>query len=130
VVIDPAALLEEIHQLEERGVAVRGRMFLSDRSHVVMPWHRLLDNLDEAARGKAAIGTTGRGITPAFVDKVGRSGLRVADLVEPEALLTALNVLVPYKNKILEKVYDVKPLSIDDIYKEYREYGARLRRPT
>ena len=102
-VIDPAVLLEEIDHLQERGVAVRGRMFLSDRAHVVMPWHRLLDNLDEVARGSAAIGTTGRGITPAFVDKVGRSGLRIADLVEPEALLTALNVLVPYKNKILEK---------------------------
>lgn len=125
-VIDPAVLLEEIGDLEERGVAVQGRMFLSDRAHVVMPWHRLLDNLDEAARGNAAIGTTGRGITPAFVDKVGRSGLRVADLVEPEALLTALNFLVPYKNKILEKIYEAKPLSIDDIYKEYREYGARL----
>jgi adenylosuccinate synthase len=70
LVIDPAVLLEEIDHLEERGVAVQGRLFLSDRAHVLMPWHRLLDNLDEAARGKAAIGTTGRGITPAFVDKV------------------------------------------------------------
>jgi adenylosuccinate synthase len=126
VVVDPAVLLEEIGHLEERGVGVRGRLFLSDRAHVLMPWHRLLDNLDEAARGGAAIGTTGRGITPAFVDKVGRSGIRIADLVEPEALLTALNFLVPYKNRVLEGVYNAEPLTIDVVYEEYREYGARL----
>jgi len=125
-VIDPAVLLEEIDHLEERGVSVKGRLFLSDRAHVVMPWHRLLDNLDEKERGKAAIGTTGRGITPAFVDKVGRAGVRVADLVEPEALLTALNFLVPYKNKVLQGVYGADPLTVDVIYEEYREYGARL----
>ncbi|HSP56017.1 MAG TPA: adenylosuccinate synthase [Dehalococcoidia bacterium] len=126
LVIDPPVLLEEIDSLEERGVAVRGRLFLSDRAHVLMPWHRLLDNLDEAARGNAAIGTTGRGITPAFVDKVGRAGVRIADLVEPEALLTALNFLVPYKNKVLKGVYDAEPLSVDKIFEEYKEYGARL----
>ncbi len=126
LVIDPAVLLEEIDHLEERGVAVQGRLYLSDRAHVLMPWHRLLDNLDEAARGKAAIGTTGRGITPAFVDKVGRAGMRIADLIEPEALLTALNFLVPYKNKVLQGVYDADPLTVDVIYEEYKEYGARL----
>lgn len=126
VVVDPAVLLEEIGHLDERGVSVHGRLFLSDRAHVLMPWHRLLDNLDEKARGGAAIGTTGRGITPAFMDKVGRSGLRVADLVEPEALLAALNFLVPYKNRVLESVYGAEPLRVDDIYQEYKEYGARL----
>ena len=126
LVIDPAVLLEEIGHLEERGVAVQGRLFLSDRAHVLMPWHRLIDNLDEAARGKAAIGTTGRGITPAFMDKVGRAGVRIADLIEPEALLTALNFLVPYKNKVLQGVYGADPLTIDTIYEEYKEFGARL----
>jgi len=126
VVVDPAVLLDEIVHLEERGVSVRGRLFLSDRAHVLMPWHKLLDNLDEKMRGGNAIGTTGRGITPAFVDKVGRSGLRVADLVDGEALLAALNFLVPYKNRILERVYGAEPLSVDGIYAEYREYGARL----
>jgi adenylosuccinate synthase len=126
VVVDPAVLLGEISHLEERGVAVKGRLFLSDRAHVVMPWHRLIDNLDEELRGKAAVGTTGRGITPAFVDKVGRSGLRVADLVEPERLLEVLSFLVPYKNRVLEKLYEASPVSLDDVYAEYREYGARL----
>lgn len=126
LVIDPAILLEEIDHLEERGVAVQGRLFLSDRAHVLMPWHRLIDNLDEAARGKAAIGTTGRGITPAFMDKVGRAGVRIADLIEPEALLTALNFLVPYKNKVLQGVYGADPLDADTIFDEYRQFGARL----
>ncbi|TMB96803.1 MAG: adenylosuccinate synthase [Chloroflexi bacterium] len=126
VVIDPPVLLEEIDHLEDRGVSVRGRLFLSDRAHVLMPWHRLLDNLDESARGKSAVGTTGRGITPAFMDKVGRSGLRVADLIDPEALLEALSFLVPYKNELLEKLYGVEPMSIERVHEEYREYGARL----
>ncbi len=126
LVIDPAVLLEEIDHLEKRGVAVQGRLFLSDRAHVLMPWHRLIDNLDEAARGKAAIGTTGRGITPAFIDKVGRAGVRIADLIEPEALLTALNFLGPYKNKVLQGVYGADPLNLDAIYEEYRQFGARL----
>jgi adenylosuccinate synthase len=126
VVVDPAVLLGEIEHLEERGVDVRGRLFLSDRAHVLMPWHRLLDALDEQARGSAAIGTTGRGITPAFVDKVGRSGLRVADLIEPELLLETLSFLVPYKNQLLA-AYGADPVSLDAVFEEYRGYGARLR---
>jgi adenylosuccinate synthase len=126
VVVDPAVLLGEIQHLEERGIEVRGRLFLSDRAHVLMPWHRLLDKLDEDMRGDAAVGSTGRGITPAFVDKVGRAGVRVADLVEPEALLAVLQLRVPYKNRLLEGVYGAKPLSFDDIYAEYRDFGARL----
>ena len=126
MVIDPAVLLEEIGHLEDRGVSVKGRLFLSDRAHVVMPWHRLLDNLEEKERGKNAVGTTGRGMTPAFMDKVGRSGLRVADLIDPEALLAALSVLLPAKNKVLSKVYDAEPLDIDTVFNEYRDYGARL----
>src|SRR3990172_5415143 len=74
VVIDPPVLLQEIEELESRVVAVRGRLFISDRAHVLLPWHRLIDELDEKLRGGGAIGTTGRGVGPAFVDKVGRSG--------------------------------------------------------
>jgi adenylosuccinate synthase len=126
VVIDPPVLLTEISELESRGVSVRGRLFISDRAHVVMPWHRLIDNLDEAMRGEGAIGTTGRGITPAFVDKVGRSGLRVADLVDAKSLLRVLSFLVPYKNAVLEKLYGAEPLSLESVLAEYREYGSRL----
>ncbi len=126
VVIDPPELLKEIEDLESRGVSVRGRLFVSDRAHVLMPWHRLIDQLDEKLRGKGAIGTTGRGVGPAFVDKVGRAGVRVADLIEPESLLHLLSFLVPYKNAVLEKLYDTHGLSLEDVRAEYAEYGERL----
>lgn len=126
VVIDPPVLLKEISDLESRGVSVDGRLFISDRAHVVMPWHRLIDRLDEAMRGDGAIGTTGRGITPAFVDKVGRSGLRVADLVDRDALQQVLTFLVPYKNAVLERLYGAESLSLQSVLAEYQEYGSRL----
>jgi adenylosuccinate synthase len=126
VVVDPAVLLGEIQHLEERGIDVRGRLFLSDRAHVLMPWHRLLDRLDEDLRGENAVGSTGRGITPAFVDKVGRSGVRVADLVDPESLLSVLQLRVPYKNRVLEGVYGAKPLEFESIVAEYQDFGVRL----
>ena len=126
VVVDPVVLLQEISELEERGVSVRDRLFISDRAHVLMPWHRLIDELDERLRGGGAIGTTGRGVGPAFVDKVGRSGIRVADLIDREALDQALSFLVPYKNAVLEKLYGAAPLSLDTVRAEYADYGARL----
>jgi adenylosuccinate synthase len=126
VVIDPPDLLKEIEDLESRGVSVRGRLFVSDRAHVLMPWHRLIDQLDEKLRGKGAIGTTGRGVGPAFVDKVGRAGVRVADLIEPESFLQLLSFLIPYKNAVLEKLYDTPGLSLEDVRAEYAEYGERL----
>jgi len=126
VVVDCDELLREIEHLEDRGVSVRGRLFLSDRAHVIMPWHRLIDELDEKLRGEGAIGTTGRGVGPAFVDKVGRAGVRMADIVDPEALLSILSFLVPYKNAVLQKLYESDPLDIETIAAEYRDYGARL----
>jgi adenylosuccinate synthase len=126
VVVDPAVLLEEIEDLESRGVSVQGRFCLSIRAQVLMPWHPLIDRLDEDLRGKGAIGTTGRGVGPAFADKVGRAGLRVADLLDRESLLQLLSFLVPYKNAILEKLYGAELLSLDRIYTEYGEYGSRL----
>jgi len=99
VVVDPPDLLKEIDDLESRGVDVRGRLFISERAHVLMPWHRLIDALDEKLRGEGAIGTTGRGVGPAFIDKVGRAGVRMADLMDEEALSQLLNFLVPYKNR-------------------------------
>lgn len=126
VVVDPAVLLQEIGELEARGVSVRGRLFVSDRAHVLMPWHRIIDRLDEALRGKGAIGTTGRGVGPAFVDKVARAGLRMADLLDTRALDEVLAFLVPYKNAVLEKLYGAGPLSLEDVRAEYGEYGQKL----
>ena len=126
VVVNPEILLTEIDELESRGVSVSGRLFLSDRAQVLMPWHPIIETNDEALRGKGAIGTTGRGVGPAFMDKVGRSGVRVADLLDKESLLELLSFLVPYKNATIEKLYGGEPLSLDKVQAEYADYGARL----
>src|SRR3990172_5435116 len=122
VVVDPTGLLKEIEGLESRGISVKGRLFLSDRSQVLMPWHPLIDRLDEELRGDGAIGTTGRGVGPAFVDKVGRAGVRVADLLDSESLLQLLSFLVPYKNAVLTKLYGADALSLESVHAGTYEY--------
>lgn len=124
-VVDPAALLEEIAGLESHGVSTE-RLYLSDRAHLVMPYHILLDGLEEAARGGEAIGTTGRGIGPAYMDKVARTGLRAGDLLEREAFARRLGPILEAKNALLTKIYGSKPLSLEAICQRYGEYGERL----
>ena len=126
VMVDPAELLKEISNLESRGVEVKGRMFVSDRAQVLMPWHAMIDVLDEKARGKDAIGTTGRGVGPAFQDKVGRLGIRVADLVEHEELQSLVSFIGPKKNNVIEKLYGGEPVDLDATLEEYNDYGKRL----
>ena len=125
VAIDPRVLIEEIDTLESRGVSTE-HLFVSDRAHVIMPYHPLIDQLDEKLRGAAAIGTTGRGVGPAFVDKVGRLGIRIGDLIDPQAFRERLSLVLPYKNALLTKLYDAQPLSMDAICETYGEYAARL----
>jgi adenylosuccinate synthase len=125
-VIDPEELLNEIEHLEERGVDVQGRLFISDRANVLMPWHRAIDLADEKLRGDGAIGTTGRGVGPAFQDKVGRAGVRVADLLDRESFDQQLAFLVPYKNAVLEKLYGEPPIDQAAVAKQYGNYGERL----
>ncbi len=125
VAVDPAILLNEIETLSSRGVSVEN-LFISDRCHVVMPWHPLIDIADEKLRGAAAIGTTGRGIGPCFTDKVARLGIRIGDLVDPEAFRPRLEFVLPYKNKVLEQLYGLKPLAFDDVFAAYTELGRRL----
>ncbi|MDE2765368.1 MAG: adenylosuccinate synthetase, partial [Chloroflexota bacterium] len=104
VVVDLAQLIEEIDALEERGVDTT-RLLLSDHAHVVMPYHVQLDHLEEQARGNNAIGTTGRGIGPAYVDKAARVGVRVGDLLDEAYLADRLEPVVAQKNALLTKVY-------------------------
>src|SRR5262245_8994647 len=125
VVIDPAVLLAEIDSLQSRGVSTE-RLFISDRAHVIMPWHPLIDRADEAMRGPLAIGTTGRGVGPAFTDKVGRTGIRMADLLDAVSFPERLRRVLDYKNLTLEKLYGIPPLDYDAVYAQYMEFGARL----
>ena len=125
VVINPEVLIGEIDNLNERGVST-DNLFISDRAHLIMPYHILLDGLEEKARGGRAIGTTLKGIGPVFADKTARLGVRVGDLLDKEALRERLSALIDYKNIILTKVYGAKPLSLDEVYKQYCQYGERL----
>ena len=126
VVVDPAVLLDEIEHLKSKGIDVDGRLFVSDRAQVIMPYHPLIDRLDEELRGPAAIGTTGRGVGPAFADKVGRLGIRLADLIRPAAFRERLSLVLPLKNALLERLYRAPPLDFDEVYQAYTEYGCRL----
>ena len=125
VVINPRSLLDELAMLNERGVDT-SRVRVSDRAHVVMPWHLAIDELDEKMRGEHAIGTTGTGTGPAFTDKAGRLGLRVVDLVQPESFDALLSFVLPYKNRVITELYGGEPLDHDQIRDEYHEYGRLL----
>jgi len=125
VVINPAVLIDEIDQLNQRGVDTT-RLFISDRANLIMPYHILLDGLEEEWRGGKALGTTRKGIGPAFADKAARLGIRAGDLLDRGALLERLRSILDYKNIILTKVYGVSPLSLDEVYSQYCQYGERL----
>jgi adenylosuccinate synthase len=126
VVVDPIALLREIDGLRARGIAVEN-LRLSDRAHVVLPYHPAIDRLEESARATDEIGTTLRGNGPAYADKVGRHGIRVADLIDEATLLRKLTREVQLKNDILTKVHGQEPLNATDIYRDLVEAGTRLR---
>ena len=125
VAIDPKRLLAEIEDLQRRGVSTE-RLMISERAHVIMPYHPIIDRLDEELRGPLAIGTTGVGVGPAFVDKVGRIGIRLVDLVEPKVFGERLRRVLDYKNNFLTKLYGAEPLDFDAVYDEYVDYGRRL----
>jgi len=125
MVINPSVLIDEIDQLNKRGVDT-SRLLMSDRAHLIMPYHVLLDGLEEKARGGKAIGTTGKGIGPAFADKVARLGIRAGDLLDKEALRERLSAVLGYKNTILTQVFGASPLSLDDIYQQYCQHAERL----
>ena len=125
VAINPSVLIGEMAQLNQKGVDTSG-LFISDRAHLIMPYHILLDGLEEQSRGGKAIGTTRKGIGPAFTDKTARLGIRVGDLLDREAFLERLRPILEYKNTILTKIYGADPLSLDEIYRQYCQYGEHL----
>jgi len=126
VAILPTTLINEISMLEERGVDT-SQLLISDRAHVVMPWHVVIDKLDEAMRGENAIGTTGTGTGPAFIDKTARLGIRTGDLLNPEEFDAKLRMILAYKNKVITQLYGGDPLVEGEIRDQYREFGERLR---
>jgi len=126
VVIDPKVLLGEIDGLTERGLSC-DRLLISADAHLIMPHHRALDRVVERYLGSARIGTTGRGIGPAYGDKVGRVGIRVQDLLDPGILRQKLDLALREKNQILVKVYNRKAFDVETVLEEYLTYADRLR---
>ncbi|MFC1865868.1 adenylosuccinate synthase [Chloroflexota bacterium] len=125
VVINPKKLIDEIDNLNKSGIDT-SHLVISNRAHLVMPYHILLDGLEEESRAGNAIGTTRRGIGPAFADKAARLGIRTGDLLDKDILLERMRSVLEYKNKILTKVYGAEPLSIEEVYNQCCQYGERL----
>ncbi len=124
VVVDPQALFKEIDELATLGVDVGDRLLISDRAHLILPYHRELDVLSEARRGERKIGTTSRGIGPAYEDKVGRRGIRVCDLVDTKALADEVRENVHARNQIIKE----STLDWEVVYRDLLAHGAKMRR--
>jgi adenylosuccinate synthase len=125
VAINPLVLLEEIDETNKKGVDT-SRLYLSDRAHLIMPYHILLDRLEEERRGGGAIGTTLKGIGPVFTDKAARLGIRTCDLLDEKTFKARLSTVLELKNAIITKIYNSPPLSLEEIYQQYMGYGKRL----
>ena len=126
VVIDPAVLLEEIRGLNDRGVDT-SQLKISTNAHLITPYHRTIDKVSERFLGKAKIGTTGRGIGPAYADKINRIGIRVQDLFDPSILRQKIEGALRDKNQVLIKVFNRKGLEVDEVLREYLDYAEILR---
>jgi adenylosuccinate synthase len=126
VVVDPGVLLEEMDTLSGLGIDV-SRLVVSGNAHLIMPYHLELEKVTERHLGKHALGTTKRGIGPAYADKAARIGLRLQDLFDPKIFREKLEVVLKEKNLLLTKIYNRLPLSAETIVEDYRAYGERLR---
>lgn len=126
VVIDPVALADEIKMLAEHGIEVKGRLFISHKAHLIMPYHKLLDAAREKANLGKSIGTTGRGIGPSYIDKAKRTGIRIVDLLDKNTLEAKLRLNVQETNDILKKIYEVEELNVDDILGQYLQFDESM----
>src|SRR5438046_2610972 len=126
VVVDPISLVEEINGLLKLDVSVDGNLFVSETAHIVFPYHRELDEQREILKGKNKIGTTKRGIGPAYGDKAARTGLRLIDLINPERFERQLKIKIKENNEIL-KAFGARPISFAKVLSAYREAGDFLK---
>jgi len=126
VVLDPMAFLKEVGALREAGVKIDGHLFVSNRAHVILPYHRMIELAAENAPGRVKIGTTSRGIGPAYEDKMGRRGLRVADLLDLKLLKKHIENAVREKNMIAHALFNSEPLDADKMYQEYAEAAEKV----
>jgi adenylosuccinate synthase len=127
VVLDPIAFLKEVGRLREVGVAVDGNLFVSNRAQVILPYHRMIELAAESAPGRKKIGTTSRGIGPAYEDKMARSGLRIVDLLRPALLKTHIDAACAEKNAIAHALFGTDPLDPAKMYDEYAAAAEQVR---
>ncbi|MBM3326722.1 MAG: adenylosuccinate synthase [Calditrichaeota bacterium] len=125
-VIDPARLLDEIDGLISAGINVDGRLFISHQAHLILPYHKILDALNEKRLGDGAIGVTGQGIGPAYTDKYSRCGIRMVDLLDKDTFIEKVKVNVEYKNRIIKELYNEPTIISDSIVSDYLGYRERL----
>ncbi|MBS4750379.1 adenylosuccinate synthase [Carnobacteriaceae bacterium zg-ZUI78] len=126
VVVNPKSLVTELAYLAERNVDTKN-LRISSRAHVILPYHILLDTLQEQSKGDNKIGTTNKGIGPAYMDKAARIGIRMADLLDKEIFEERLRTNLEEKNRLFEKLYQAEPLKFEDIFEEYYEYGQQIK---
>ena len=126
VVVNPKSLVKELEYLHAEGVSTDS-LRVSDRAHVILPYHIKLDQLQEAAKGDNKIGTTNKGIGPAYMDKAARVGIRIADLLDKEVFAERLKTNLAEKNRLFTKMYGSEGLSFDDIFEEYYAYGQQIK---
>ena len=126
VVVNPKSLVKELAYLHEEGVSTDS-LRISDRAHVILPYHIELDRLQEESKGDNKIGTTIKGIGPAYMDKAARVGIRIADLLDRDVFAERLRINLEEKNRQFTKLYDAEALSFDDIFEEYYEYGQQIK---
>lgn len=126
VVVNPKALIKELNYLKDHGIDVSG-LRISDRAHVILPYHIELDRLQEEAKGDDKIGTTIKGIGPAYTDKASRSGIRICDLLERDTFAAKLKENMTYKNDVITKIYGGEALNYDEILEEYYAYGQEIK---
>lgn len=127
VVIDPEALIEEMEELETKGIDFHDRLFISDRAHITMPYHKILDRVIDERRGKGKIGTTGRGIGTTYMDKTARVGIRVCDFLEPEVLREKLEIGLQEKNDLFKRLDSPQHLDCDSIMEKCIRYGEKMK---
>src|SRR5256886_1421103 len=126
VVVDPGSLIEEMEALVRRGVTLDGNLFISKNAHMIMPYHPALDLASEAKLGDRRIGTTGKGVGPAYVDKAGRVGIRMADLLNERLFREKLERNVAQKNRVLREIYDAETFTVEEILDKYLRYAGWL----
>jgi adenylosuccinate synthase len=126
VVVDPGSLIEEMESLVQRGVRLDGNLFISKNAHLIMPYHPALDRASEAKLGPRRIGTTGKGVGPAYVDKAARVGIRMADLLDERLFREKLEANVAQKNRVLREIYDAETFTVEGILNQYLRYAGWL----